>query len=75
MAMRVSHVENCRLTRKLPEVGIRRQIDLLHRVLGLLVLAHDGPHHAEKSLVVAPHDDLEEVGFTRSDAGYDLFVR
>lgn len=45
---------------ELIEMPVGRQIGLLHRVLGVVVVAQDGARGAEQPLVVAPHQDLEE---------------
>jgi hypothetical protein len=56
-------------------VPVRRGPRLLDGVLGLRVVAQDGPNGPEKTLVVAPEDQLEELDLSRADPGDGFFVR
>jgi hypothetical protein len=63
-----------RLAAKLSEMGKRARVGLLHHVLGLAVVLHDGPRRSKQPLIVATHDVLEQCRFAGQDAADERIV-
>ena len=51
------------------------EIGLLHRVFDVCFIRKHGANDTVESLVVAPHEDLEQLDLSAADPVHDLDVR
>jgi hypothetical protein len=59
---------------ELTEVTIGIDVGLLNGVLGVRVVLENGTDGAVETLVVAAHEDLEEMNVPSSDSNHDFLV-
>src|SRR6266852_4991193 len=59
---------------KLIEMLISTHVGVLHYVFRFVVVAKNSARHSIQALVVAPHNDFVERGFSRANSVDDLFV-
>jgi hypothetical protein len=61
-------------TRELTQMRVRSEPRLLCDVLRLAVASKHGTHEPIDALIVAAHEDFEEIGLARAHSTDDLFV-
>src|SRR5579884_783182 len=62
------------LAGELMQMFISADIGILHYIFCLAIIAQNHPGHTIKPLVVTPHQDLKQSGFTSKYAAYYFFI-